>query len=59
MSSQNRNFNIGWADEGKIVSPKPGRIVIYDGRTLHTTRPSAIWAKASRKVIAFRIRKKT
>lgn len=56
-SSQNRNFNIGWADDGKIVSPKPGRVILYDGRTLHTTRPAAIWAKAQRKVIAFRVRK--
>lgn len=57
-SNQSRNFSIGWADEGRIVSPKPGRIILYDGRTLHTTRPSAIWAKSPRKVIAFRIRKK-
>ena len=56
--SQGRNFNIGWADEGKIVSPIPGRIINYDGRTLHTTRPAAIWAKEPRKVIAFRVRKK-
>lgn len=57
-SNQNRNFKIGWADDGKIVSPKPGRIILYDGRTLHTTRPTAMWALAPRKVIAFRIRKK-
>lgn len=57
--SQGRNFNIGWADEGKIVSPIPGRIIDYDGRTLHTTRPTAIWAKDFRKVIAFRVRKKS
>lgn len=57
--NQNRNFSIGWADEGKIVSPKPGRIILYDSRTLHTTRPSAIWAKCSRKVIAFRLRRKS
>lgn len=57
--SQSRNFNIGWADDGKIVSPVPGRIIDYDGRTLHTTRPSAIWATEIRKVIAFRVRLKT
>ena len=56
--SQSRNFNVGWADNGKIVSPVPGRIIDYDGRTLHTTRPTAIWAKDFRKVIAFRARKK-
>jgi hypothetical protein len=57
--SQSRNFNIGWADDGKIVSPVPGRIIDYDGRTLHTTRPAAIWATEIRKVIAFRVRLKT
>jgi len=57
--SQSRNFNIGWADDGKIVSPVPGRIIDYDGRTLHTTRPAAIWANEIRKVIAFRVRIKT
>lgn len=55
--SQARDFNIGWLDEGKIVSPKPGRIMDYDGRTLHTTRPTAVWAKEIRKVIAFRVRR--
>jgi len=57
--SQSRNFNVGWADNGKIVSPVPGRIIDYDGRTLHTTRPAAIWAKNIRKVIAFRVRLKS
>jgi hypothetical protein len=53
--AQGRNFNIGWADQGKIVSPVPGRVVVYDGRTLHTTRPAAVWCKEIRKVIAFRV----
>ena len=39
--------------------PIPGRIIDYDGRTLHTTRPAAIWANEIRKVIAFRVRIKT
>lgn len=56
--NQNRGFNLGWADEGKIVSPKPGRILIYDSRNLHTTKPTAAWAKTMRKAIAFRLRKK-
>jgi hypothetical protein len=56
--SQGRNFNVGWGDQGKLVSPVPGRIIDYDGRTLHTTRPSAIWANDIRKVIAFRVRSK-
>lgn len=58
LYNQTRNFNIGWADEGKIISPRPGRLILYDGRCLHTTRPTAIWAKEDRKVIVFRIRKK-
>jgi hypothetical protein len=57
--NQNRGYGIGWGDEGKTVSPKPGRILIYDSRTLHTTKPTASWAKTMRKAIAFRIRKKT
>jgi hypothetical protein len=56
--NQSRNFSIGWADNGKIISPRPGRLILYDGRTLHTTRPSAIWAKEDRKAIVFRLKKK-
>jgi len=56
FGAQSRNFNVGWAE--KIVSPVPGRIISYDGRTLHTTRPTAIWAEGMRKVIAFRVRLK-
>jgi len=55
--SQSRNYNVGWGDQGKLVSPVPGRIIDYDGRTLHTTRPSAIWSTNIRKVVAFRVRK--
>lgn len=55
LHTQSRNFNMGWASE--IVSPVPGRVMVYDGRTLHTTRPSAVWAKDLRKVVAFRVRK--
>ena len=54
--TQGRDFNMGWSN--KIVSPVPGRVVVYDGRTLHTTKPAAVWAKDLRKVIAFRVRKK-
>lgn len=53
---QVRNFKVGWADNGKIVSSVPGRIVDYDSRTLHTTRPTAVWAPDIRKTIAFRVR---
>jgi hypothetical protein len=37
---QSRNYNVGWADEGKQVSLKPNRLIVYDGRTLHLTNPS-------------------
>ena len=34
---QSRNFNVGWLDKGRIVSPVPNRLVVYDGRCLHST----------------------
>jgi hypothetical protein len=52
--AQDRNFNLGWAE--KIVSAVPGRIICHDGRTLHTTRPAATWAKEPRVTLAFRAR---
>lgn len=55
--NQNRNFGIGWADEGLTVSPKPGRVVVYNSKTLHTTKPSADWAEESRKAVVFRVQK--
>jgi hypothetical protein len=54
--AQNRKFDLGWAE--KIVSPVPGRIIVYDGRTLHTTRPASIWAPGPRITLAFRARLK-
>jgi hypothetical protein len=54
--AQRRDFNLGWAN--KIVSPVPGRIICYDGRTLHTTRPAAAWAKEPRITLAFRVKLK-
>jgi hypothetical protein len=35
--AQQRNFQIGWQDGGRTVSLKPNRLVVYDGRTLHST----------------------
>ena len=55
--NQNRNFGIGWGDEGITVSPKSGRIVVYNSKTLHTTKPSADWAEESRKAVVFRVQK--
>jgi hypothetical protein len=52
---QARGFGIG--DPYAIIPPKPGRIILYDGRTPHTTRPTAIWAEEMRKAVVFRIRK--
>ena len=54
--AQHRNFNLGWAE--KIISPVPGRIIAYDGRTLHTTRPAAMWATEPRVMVAFRTKLK-
>jgi len=54
--AQHRDFNLGWAE--KIVSPIPGRIICYDGRTLHTTKPASHWAPEPRVTLAFRARLK-
>jgi len=37
---QCRNYKIGWQDDGKLICLRPGRLVLYDGRTLHSTQPS-------------------
>ena len=52
---QSRGFSVG--DPFSIISPKPGRIIMYDGRTLHTTKPTAPWANDMRYAVVFRIRK--
>lgn len=38
---QQRGYNVGWLDQGQIVSPAPGRLIVYDGRCLHATTPAA------------------
>lgn len=55
---QSRDFKVGWPE--MIVSPKPGRLIIYDGRSLHTTRPASEWCPndVMRLAVAFRVRKK-
>lgn len=40
-NQQQRGFNIGWLDKGRIVSPVPNRLVVYDGRCLHATTASS------------------
>lgn len=52
---QSRGFGIGYPTG--IVSPIPGRVIVYDGRTLHTTKPAAPWAEQMRYAVIFRIRK--
>ena len=52
---QSRGFGVG--DPYAVVLPKPGRIILYDGRTLHTTKPVAVWAKQMRYAVVFRIKK--
>lgn len=56
---QARGYNIGWPDNGKIVSPVPGRVIVFDGRCIHNCNPpyitpldKPIWR------VVFRARKK-
>jgi hypothetical protein len=53
---QSKDFGIG--DSFLTVCPKPGRIILWDGRTLHTTKPAAVWANQMRYAVAFRLREK-
>jgi hypothetical protein len=52
---QSRGFGVGYPFG--IVSPLAGRVIVYDGRTLHTTKPAAPWAEQMRYAVIFRIRK--
>ena len=53
---QSRGFSVGYPYA--TIPTVPGRIVVYDGRTLHTTRPVAEWAEHYRYSLVFRIRLK-
>jgi hypothetical protein len=56
---QKRGYNIGWPDQGRIVSPVPGRVLIYDGRCLHNTQsPSKPAISTPFWRIVFRARRK-
>lgn len=56
---QQRNYNVGWLDKGKVVSPVPGRTVIYDGRCLHNANsPTSLPTDPPLWRIAFRARRK-
>jgi hypothetical protein len=37
---QKRNFKIGWQDDGKMITMRSGRLIIFDSRTLHSTNPT-------------------
>jgi hypothetical protein len=54
--AQRREFQVGWPS--KLGAAVPGRIMAYDGRTLHTTRPTSEWAPTQRVTLAFRARLK-
>lgn len=53
---QSRGFPVGYPYA--TIPTVPGRIVLYDGRTLHTTRPVAEWAEEYRYSLVFRVRLK-
>jgi hypothetical protein len=53
---QSRGFSVGYPYT--TIPTVPGRIVLYDGRTLHTTRPVAEWAEEFRYSLVFRVRLK-
>jgi len=53
-----RGFKIGWQDEGKMVTFRPNRLVVYDGRTLHSILPTRHrYNSAPNQRIVFRARK--
>lgn len=55
---QRRNFQIGWQDDGKLITMRPGRLIIYDGRTLHSTNSSRRrYNTTSNRRVVFRARK--
>lgn len=57
---QRRGFNLGWPDQGRIVSPVPNRVIVYDGRCLHNTKPPTINVHSEPYwKLAFRARRKT
>jgi hypothetical protein len=53
---QSRGFPVG--EPYAIVAPAAGRVIMYDGRALHTTKPTAPWADHMRYAVVFRIREK-
>jgi len=45
----------GWADAEAVVSPKPGRLVIFDGSILHAGRPPNRSCYAPRYTLAYKL----
>lgn len=57
---QKRGFHIGWADEGKLISLRPNRLICMDSRTLHATTPSRRrWNDQPIRRFVFRARRKS
>lgn len=52
---QPRNFPIG--DIENVVTPRPGRIMVWDSRYMHQIKPAALYAPDPLLAISFRIRK--
>ncbi len=50
---QPRNFPIG--DVENVVAPRPGRIMLWEGRYLHQIKPVAMHAPENLMVISFRL----
>jgi hypothetical protein len=48
---QSRGFGVGYPFA--LVPPAAGRVIIYDGRALHTTKPTAPWAEQMRYGVVF------
>jgi hypothetical protein len=55
---QQRGYNVGWLDKGRVVSTVPGRLIIYDGRCLHGTVPAGGPLETPSIKIVFRARRK-
>lgn len=52
---QPRNFPIG--DVENVVTPRPGRVMMYDGRYLHQTKSVNVMSPENVMVISFRIKR--
>ena len=55
-NGQSRGFGMGYSYA--TIHPEPGRVVLYDGRALHTTKPTASWSPQMRYAVVFRLKEK-